>query len=63
MLKLNRNKSVVINKTDKNIVGPATADVKQVIEESKRQLYDKEVFLFLTEEQAKILVQEIQTRL
>ena len=46
MLKINRNKSVVIDNTDKN-VGPETPDVKQVIEESKRQLYDKEVFYFL----------------
>ena len=35
MLKLSRNKSVVVNNTEKK-VGPATADVNQVIEESKR---------------------------
>ena len=62
LLKLNRNKSVVVNDTDKN-VGPASADVEQVITESKRQLYDKDVFLSLTEEQVKKLIQEIKTRL
>ena len=62
LLKRNRNKNVVINDTDKN-VGPATADTTQVIEESKRQLYDKEVYRILTEEQAKRFVREIQIRL
>ena len=38
MLKLN-------NTTDKKI-GPATADAKQVIEESKRQLHDTEMFFY-----------------
>ena len=62
MLKRNRNKAAVINDTDKNIE-PATADITQVIEENRRQLYEKEIYRILTEEQAKRFVREIQISL
>ena len=62
LLKIHRNQTVVLNDTDKN-VGPAAADTTKVIEECKRQLYDKEVYKFLNEEQAKQFVKEIQIRL
>ena len=54
MLKINTNKSVVLNNTDKN-VGRAFAD-SLTREESRQQFYDKVVYLFLHERQAKMLV-------
>ena len=45
-LKVEKNKKVVINDTDKN-VGPACADKEKVIQECERQLYDIEVYLKL----------------
>ena len=53
-MKINTNKSVVINNTDKN-VGRAFAD-SLTSEESRQQFYDKVVHLFLYEGQAKMLV-------
>ena len=56
LLKNNTNKSAVFNNTDKN-VGRAFAD-SLTSEESRQQLYDKVVYLFLYEGnvQAKMLV-------
>ena len=54
MLNINRNKSVVINNTDKN-VGRAFAD-SLTREESRQQFYDKFVYLFLYERHVKILL-------
>ena len=54
MLKINTNKSAVLNNTDKN-VGRAFAD-SLTREESRQQFYDKVVYLFLHERQAKMLV-------
>ena len=51
-LRLNKNVNVVINDTDKN-VGPACADKTEVIEECRRQLYEKKVYNQLTQEEAK----------
>ena len=51
---------MIINDTDKN-VGPATAATTNVIKESRRQLYDTEVFKTFTDEQVKISVREVQT--
>ena len=50
ILQRNKNIAVVINDTDKN-VGPVCAD-KDVIKESKRQLYEKRVYNQLTQEEA-----------
>jgi hypothetical protein len=50
-LRLNKNVNVVINDTDKN-VGPACADKTEVIEECRRQLYEKQVYNRLTQEEA-----------
>ena len=53
-MKINTNKSVVLNNTDKNI-GRAFAD-SLTREESRQQFFDKVVYLVLHERQAKMLV-------
>ena len=50
-LRLNKNVKVIINDTDKN-VGPACADKTNVINECRRQLYEKKVYNQLTQEEA-----------
>ena len=54
-LHLNKNVNVIINDTDKN-VGPACAEKTDVIKECRRQLYDKEVYNILTQEEAEQLI-------
>ena len=53
--KLRLNKNFMINDTDKN-VGPAGADKTEVIEECRRQLYEKKVHHQLTQEEANRLI-------
>ena len=61
-LRLNKNVNVVINDTDKN-VGPACADKTEVIEECRRQLYEKKVYNQLTQEEANQLIRVIKKHL
>ena len=51
ILQRNKNFDIVINDTAKN-VGPACADKQDVIKESKRQLYEKQVYNQLAQEKA-----------
>ena len=62
VLQQNKNVSVVINDTDKN-VGPACADKEDVIKESRRQLHEKRVYNQLTQEEADQLIRVIKKRL
>ena len=55
LLHRNKNVKVVVNDTDKNI-GPSYADKTDVITECRRQLYDKEVYKQLTQEEAEQLI-------
>ena len=57
-----KNVNVVINDTDKN-VGPACADKTDVIEECRRQLYEKKVYNQLTQEEANQLIRVIKKHL
>jgi len=61
-LHLNKNVNVIINDTDKN-VGPACAEKTDVIKECRRQLYDKEAYNILTQEEAEQLIRVIKQRL
>ena len=62
VLQQNKNVSVVINDTDKN-VGPACADKEDVIKESRRQLHEIRVYNQLTQEEADQLIRVIKKRL
>ena len=62
ILHRNKNVDVIINDTEKN-VGPACADKDDVINECKRQLYEKRVYNQLTKEEAEQLIQVIKKRL
>ena len=61
-LGLNKNVNVVVNDTGKN-VGPACADKTDVIEECRRQLYEKKVYNQLTQEEANQLIRVIKKHL
>ena len=58
----NKNVNVVINDTDKTI-GPARADTIDVITECRRQLYAKEVYKQLSQEEAEQLIRVIKKHL
>ena len=57
-----KNKSIVINDTDKNM-GAADADKKDVIEECERQLGDIKTYFKISEEELKQFITEIQNKL
>ena len=60
VLKLNRNKSVVINDTDKNM-GTADADKKDVVDECVQQLSDVKTYQKVSEEELKNIIPEIHS--
>ena len=57
-----KNKSIVINDTDKNM-GAADADKTDVIKECERQLGDMKTYLKNSEEELKQFITEIQNKL
>ena len=57
-----KNKSIVINDTDKNM-GAADADKSDVISECERQLGDIKTYLKISEEELKQFITEIQNKL
>ena len=59
---LAKNKSIVINDTDKNM-GAADADKTDVISECERQLRDIKTYLKISEEELKQFITEIQNKL
>ena len=57
-----KNKTYVVNDTDKNL-GPANADKPDVIKECKRQLYDVDTYNKLSFEEMKLFLQKSITAL